>query len=422
MRKIVKLLSLGALTLSMAACSCKKNDGNFVSELENSTQVMSGNKVSQLFTTQDIYEYIRENSTDNVNKTFLTMLMESVLDLDTNADNKAAYDKKVKEYFKETYLDSDSYKVNGVFDEELLASTLESKLYVVDKVNLPTTGVTVELGLKYNYSDVIERGLNYDIYLQILKSDYILKEKKSILDNSKTRIISIYSNDDLEEMEKIVEDLFEGKYANLDALTASKKQEEIDELKRQYCSNLGLYPDADYEGTCTASTSSSTYDSALYKFTVCENGVRCSPSEGLAYQIKLVNEKDYITEQVVNKNTSDILYAEALSQLFRSDVEDYLHEVIEGEDPFMADWLYNHNKEFSNRDIILTTGPDSTAYLVTVRVVDSNHGSDEDKEKALSLLLDKVTDSKVLLHYLEKENVDVVDPVIAEFFNSIIGK
>lgn len=422
MKKIIKLLSLGLLTFSLAACSCNKDEENYVSQLENSSQVINGSKTSIEFTTQDIYNYIRENSTENVNKTFLTMLMENLLDLENNATNKTSYNLKVKKYFKDTYLDSDTYKVNGVFDEEILASTLESKLYVVDRVNLPTSGPTVELGLKYDYSDFIKRGLNYDIYLQILKGEYILNEKKSLLDNSKTRIISIYSNDDLDEMEKIVEDLFKGEYENLNALTASKKQEEIDELRRQYCSNLGLYPDSDYEGTCSASTSSSTYDSALYKFTVCENGVRCAPSEGLAYQIKLVNEKEYLTEQVVNKNTTDILYPEALSQLFRSDVEDYLHEVIDGEDPFLADWLYNHNKEFSQRDIILTTGPDSTAYLVTVRVVDSNSTSLEDKEEALSLLLDKVSDASVLLHYLENEDIKIDDPTLSEYFNSLVGK
>ena len=135
-----------------------------------------------------------------------------------------------------------------------------------------------------------------------------------------------------------------------------------------------------------------------------------------------IHEKEYIKEQVVNKNTTDILYPEALSQLFRSNVEDYLHDVIDGEDPFLADWLYNYNKEFSERDIILTTGGGRTAYLVTVRVVDSETKDVEDLQKALSLLLTKVSDTKVLLHYLESEDINIDDPQIAEYFNKLIGK
>lgn len=419
MKKIIKLLSVGFLALSLGACSCKKEE-TINSALENSTNVLGGNKINNNLTTQQIYEYIRENASETTTKAFLKNVMEQILELDTDQTNKATYNLKLKNHFKEKYLDSSDYKVNGVFDEDLLASTLESKMYAIDKVNLPTSGVTVELGLKYDYSDYISRGVNFDVYMEMLKGKYILEEKTNLLNNSKTRIISIYSSDDLEETEEIVEDLFAGKYTNLEQLAESKRQEEREEIGRQYCVNLG-YTNEYYEGTCNASTSSSTYDSALYKFTVCENGVRCAPLDGLRYQIKLIDEKDYVTEQVVNKDTKDILYPEALSQLFRSNVEDYLHDVIDGVDPFLADWLYNYNEEFSHRDIILTTGPDSTNYLVTVRVVDSETTSIEDKEKALSLLLDKVSQQNVISHYLEEADVEVTDPALKQYLSEILG-
>lgn len=420
MKKIVKLLSLSFLSVALVACSCKKEDTVNVS-LTNSTNIVEGSKVSSKLTTKDVYDYIRANSISNTNKAFLTYLMEDILAMKTNSANKATYNLKVKNHFIDTYLNSNDYKVNGEFNEDLLASTLESKLYVIDRVNLPTSGPTVEAGLKYDYSDYINRGLKYDVYLQMLKGKYILEEKAAMFDNSRSRIISIFSTDDLEEMETIVEDIFKNKYSSLEALAESKKAEEREEIGRQYCENLG-FENEYYEGTCNASTSSSTYDSALYKFTVCENNVRCAPSDGFAYQIKLINEKEYVKEQTVNKNTTGILYPEALSQLFRENVEDYLHAGITGEDPFLADWLYNYNEEFSNRDIILTTGPNSTAYLVTVRVVDSETESIEDKEAALSLLNDKVGDSAVLLHYLENLDVEITDPQLKSYFNDLIGK
>lgn len=419
MKKLAKVLSLGFLVMSLGACSCNK-EKTIETVVNNSSNVLSGDKTSRSLTTQDIYKYIRENEEESVNKDFLRLVMGNILDLSNNQTNKLTYDLKIKQYFQDNYLNSDTYKINNVFNEDLLAYSLEADMYVIDKVNSPTSGPTKELGLSYDYSDYIKRALDYDIYLEMLKENYILNNKQDTLNNSKTRIISVFSTDDLEEIETIVSDLFDGKYSDLEAVAASKRAEEIEEIGRQYCVNLG-YENEYYEGTCSASTSSSTYDSALYKFTVCENGVLCSPSEGLAYQIKLINEKEYVTEQIVNKNTTDILYEDALNQLFRDDVTDHLHKVLDSEDKFLINGLYNHEDDFFERDIILSDGS-SNYYLVTVRVVDSNTTSVVDKEKALSLLLDKVSDTAVLLNYLENLNIDIQDPELEEYYNSLIGK
>lgn len=419
MKRFAKLLSLLFVACSLTACSCSK-ESTINSTLENSTNVISGSKVTTGLTTQDIYKYIRENEVEDVNKIFLTYLMSNVLNIESSTSKKTTYNLKIKQHFEDNYLNKDEYKVNGVFNEEVLASTLETQLYIVDKVNKPTSGATVELGLEYNYSDYINRKVNYDIYMEMLKEDYILTNKKSVLDNSRTRIISIYTAEDVEEAEEIVEGLFEGEYTNLKEIADSKIEDAIKDLGMQYCQQLGLENDY-YEGTCSASQSSSTYDSALYKFTVCENGERCSPNEGLEYLVAQERKKVYVSEQVVNKNTTDVLYTEALEQLLRSDVEDYLHKVIDGQDYFLVNGLYNEDEEFSNKDIILSSGPDSECYLVTVRVVDSNSTNPLDKEQALSLLLDKVSETAVLIHYLEDLDVEVTDPAIAEYYNTLKG-
>ena len=422
MKRLSKLLSLCLMAVTLVGCSCKKDDVVDYT-LKSSREVFESKNKNLSMTTKEIYDYIRENESSDVNKTFLKYLMGQVLDLENNATNKAVYDLKIEKHFKETYLNSDTYKINGVFNEDLLAAELEAKLYVVDKVNLPSAGITYQLGLKYDYSDYITRALDYDVYLEMLKGKYINEVKPSIIDNSRSRIISIYSEDNLEDMMELVDDLFAGKYESLEALTTSKKDEEIAELGRQYCQELGMSNEYHTETTnCEVIKNNSTYDTVLKKFTVCENGVRCHPSEGLEYQVKLVREKEYITEKIVNKNTTGILYDEALSQLFRENVEDYLHKVIDGEDYFMSDWLYNSSPEFSKRDIILTEGPDMTCYLVTVRVVDSQTQNIEDKEAVLDLLLDKVSDSTVISYYLETLNVKVNDPVLQEYYDNLIGR
>lgn len=420
MKKLVKVLSLGMLALSLAGCSCSK-ETTVESALNNSSNVFEGSKTSLKLTTQDIYKYVRDNEDETVNKVFFTYIMENILNIKSSDTKTQTYNLKVEEYFQENFLDAEEYEINGVFNEDLLANDLGTDLYIIGRENSPTSGPTFELGLKYDYSDYISRALNYDIYMEMLKEEYISTNKKSILDNSKTRIISVYTADDLEDMEEIVKDLFSGKYSALYALEETKRQEEIEEIGRQYCVNLG-FENPYYEGTCSASTSSSTYDSALYKFTVCENGVRCTPDKGLEYQVKLIKEKEYITEQIINKDTTGILYEDALNQLLRSDVEDYLHEVIEGEDYFLVNGLYNSDSEFSNKDIILSSGPDSECYLVTVRVVDSNSTSIEDKQQAFELLLDKVNEKAVMLHYLENLDIEITDPELKTYYNSLMGK
>lgn len=422
MKKFIRLLSLGIIGFSIVGCSCDTNKDTQYT-IKNSHDVIDSRKDAVKLTTKEIYDYIRENDEEEVNKVFLKFLMNHVLDLENNTTNQQIYNLKLEKYLKEQYIDSDEYKVHGEFNEELFAASLEEQLYVVDRINKPTSGVTYDLNLKYNYSDFITRALDYDIMLEMLKGQYITEVKKSILDNSRTRIISVYSEENLDDMMELVEDLVGGEYETLEALTESKRNEEIEELGRQYCAELGL--ENEYytpTGNCSPVTNNSTYDVTMKKFTTCANDVRCSLAEGLEYQVSLVREKEYIKEQVVNKNTTDILYEAALDQLFRGNVEDYLHEIIEGEDYFLADWLYNNSPEFSYRDIILTTGPDSTCYLVTVRVVDSETESIEDKEKALDLLLDQVSETTVLSHYLEDLNVVVKDSALKEYYNLIVGK
>ena len=202
----------------------------------------------------------------------------------------------------------------------------------------------------------------------------------------------------------------------------AEQAEEKKEIGRQFCVNLGLEDGIYYDGECSASTSSTTYDSALYKFTVCENGIRCLPNEGLLYQIGLIDDTEYVKEYVVNKESADVLYSQAVDQLLRDDVEDYLHEVIEGQDYFLLNGLYNQDSTFNQKDIILSEGNDGNYYLVTVRVVDSTTQDINDKERALALLLDKVSDNSVLLHYFEDLDVSVDDPELQSYFNSLLGK
>ena len=263
------------MALVITGCSCSKVTK--VSELPSSQDILSGSKLKKNITTQEVYEYLRENDADSVNKYFVTRLVEIILDLENNPSKLARFNTKVKDYFEENYLENDDYKVDGVFQEEILATKLETEFYLVNRQDSPTSGPTFDLGLHYDYSDFIERKLNYELGLEILKEDYIVRNRTALLNNSRTRIISVYQNSDLEEMEEVVTKIYNGTYASLEEIDADKKADEIKEIGRQYCENLGFsnqyYTDdnGNIITDCSASTSSSTYDSALHKFSICEN-------------------------------------------------------------------------------------------------------------------------------------------------------
>ncbi len=430
MKKVIKFLSVGLLMFSIVGCSCSKEEV-VKSKLENSTQV-SNKKLS----TQEIYEYIRENDASSVNVWFLRGLMKDVLDISNNSTRKTIYELKLKERFENEVLNISDYKINGVFNEGLLVSHLKAKMYVIDTSKTLTSGVTYDLGLKYDYSDYIEKYFNYDIYLEMIKEDYISKNKVDLLDDSKTRIISVFTGDDLKDMEDIITKFTNGTYDNLAALEEIKKQEKREEIGRQYCENLGLVNDYYDSTSCAPSVSNTTYDGAINTFSICENGERCTLSEGLEYQIKVINETKYITEQVVNKDTKGILYEDALTQLLRPDVSSYLYELVEGEDKFLINGIYNHDnpEDFDPKHIILSEGHPkgeyemgtsatrtNKYYLVTVRVIDSNTVSIKDKELAYSKLLEQVDDTAALLSYLKGLDVEVTDPNLKEYYNKLTG-
>ena len=88
MKKIVKLLPLGLLASSIVACSCKREEPVVESVLEESKNIFEGTKTSMKLSTQEVYEYIRENNSNDVKRVFLQYLMESILDLSNNSTNK----------------------------------------------------------------------------------------------------------------------------------------------------------------------------------------------------------------------------------------------------------------------------------------------------------------------------------------------
>ena len=122
----------------------------------------------------------------------------------------------------------------------------------------------------------------------------------------------------------------------------AKIEEAKREIGRQYCENLGKPNDyyLNDQGkrieNCTASKNS--YDSSLTKFTTCKDGSKCDLNSGLEDQIELAGETKYITEELINKDSTEVLYENLLSQLLRDDLESMLVSDEKMEEAFGNDY------------------------------------------------------------------------------------
>ena len=433
MKKKFKLLSSALLAFTVAGCSCS---AGYNVALNDSSSVISGGKSSTTLTTQDVYEHIANVGSQTYNKAFILEIIKTALKEKSGYSTNeltSTYNYKLKKIFEE-YMEDDSYITNGEFDEELLVAKLRNDMANIGDPITGATGPTYELGLKYDYSKYISSVLDYDIYMEMLKEDYIANTKASILNKSKSRIITVYSAETIEDMEEIVEDIFSGKYSSLADLEATKKEEARKEIGRQYCENLGLkneyFVDENGKIVESCSPTKSSYDSSYSKFTTCENDRKCSLEDGLAYQIKLANEKVYLEEQVINKDSSEVLYANLLSQLLRDDVKNYLLSDAKMTEIFGTDFASSgkflmaptaDSEIFNNKSIILSSGPDSTCYLVLVKVIDSDTTDLEDMQQALELLHSSVSETSVLLHYVEQLNIEINDAELKEAYKGIFN-
>ncbi len=106
---------------------------------------------------------------------------------------------KVKEKFNDYY--NTAYKTNGLFDERLLANslrlsgynvTLPENYYKETKDSLLRYGNLADK-LKGDYTELIEEKLLKDIYLELLKEEYIITQHPEYLKSTQTSSETAYS-------------------------------------------------------------------------------------------------------------------------------------------------------------------------------------------------------------------------------------
>jgi len=399
----------------LACCSCSKEKVDTKANVSYENESISSNK-GQTLTAGDVYEFILDNQQDAISKTILTKIMKSKVNL-SDPQALALYKKYLNDYFNETFVNSDTYKYDGKFSEELLVKYLESESYIVKCGQGFNSGNLDNQVFKCDYTDYIEKEVDYDILMKILKIQYLINEKADLIDKNEARRITYYSvskgsddNETRELLETYVASIElnhdstdDTLVKNIEDVALKNRKKDLDKIAEEYA----------YISTSTDSGSSFTY---LNKFTTCGNK-RCTIEEGKAYQDNLIMEKEYYKTEVVIKNNESILYEAARNVLFSENVNDYLYEI--GDKNYLMSPAYSSQNDKRINDIILYDS--NTYYLATVDVINSQ-SSFEDKALVAELLLDKITESAVFDYCYKDQEVEVYDKIIREYFEEKYGE
>ena len=418
-RKVI----IGCLLISglVAGCSCKKENIDTFANVSNDNSSISTGRGESL-TVGEMYSYILENQKDQVAQNVVLPMLEKQINL-SDTDMLTLYKRYLNEYFTKTFVENDSYKVNGKFNENLLVEYLRSESYDIACGTGINSGMLDNSKFSCDYSDYIKKEVNYDIYMKMLKVKYILSEKSNLIDKNDARRVTYYmiekgSNDNevREKLEQYVTSMEEN-YAstdetlvkNINDIAEIKRKEDLAEIKKQY----------DYISTSQDSSSGYTY---LNKFTTCGD-MRCSIEDGKEYQDNLIMKKDYVVTSVVIKDNTEILYESARGLLFSDNVEDYLYKIGSGNNEayYLMAPAYISSGDQRINDIIHFDSSTNKYYLAIIEVIDSN-SSFADKVAVAELLINKVSDSTIYDYCFEKLDVKIYDKAIKEYFETKYGK
>lgn len=411
-KKIGLFLCLG-LIVGVTGCSANKS-AHTTANISNSEEKIAVGESS--LTIGEIYNYVRKNNDSQISELIINEIMKKSLFSGEDTERyKNLYKKYLNDYFTTTFVENSTYQYDEKFDEDILVNYLKSESYAISCDGNPTEGLNATY-FSCDYSDYISKEVNYDIYSKMLKIKYILDEKTSLFDKSKARKVYYYteSRDSSYTMRETFKEYLKTIKDNYD--TTGK--DVIDSLKE-----IGDSLKAkDLEKITTEYNKISTYDdnssfTNLQKYTTCGTK-RCSIVEGKKYQEDLILEKEYVKEEIVIKTNTSILFENARNLLFSDGINDNLYEI--GTRKFLISPSFDGYSDADINDVVIYDGS-GNYYLVVVETINSNSSNFEDKVAVAELLIDTISDSTVIDHYISTNNLEIYDKQIREYFISKYG-
>lgn len=411
-KKACLFLCFGLL-VGATGCTSNKTAHTKANISTSEEKITSGNS---FLTAGEIYDYIRENNDSQISQLLINEIMKKSLFSGDDAEKyKSLYKKYLNEYFTTTFTENSTYQYDEKFDEDILVKYLKSESYNISCDGTVTEGLDTTY-FSCDYSDYISKEVNYNIYTKMLKIKYILDEKTSLFDKSKARKIYYYTQarDSSYTMRATFEDYLKTIKDNYD----TDGKDVIDSLKE-----IGdLLKTKDLEKITTEYNKISTYDdnssfTNLQKYTTCGTK-RCSIVEGKKYQEDLILEKEYVKEEIVIKTNTTVLFENARNALFSDSINDNLYEV--GNKKFMISPSFDGYSEANINDAVIYDG-NGNYYLIVVETINSNSTNFDDKVAVAELLIDTVSDSTVVEHYISSTNLEIYDKQIREYFVNKYG-
>lgn len=420
-------LSLCAMLL-LAGCSCKKEEApDTTANINNPTgEIVSGLREDVTsITLKEIYDELKAV---NGNEVAANKLLDIIADLVLTGDWEDRYEAKAQEKLQK-FVDDEAYKVDGVFNEELLVKTLKAQLYNIGTCADQTYGPIydqdgkIEKYLNCDYSDYVAKALNVEIITELLNEKYIydkvMVDKENILTTKKARLVEYvsisYSGD--EEEDEVIEHIAQA-VTELAAENSTKKLTDIaDAWTNKKIEEL-------LEEKAKINTKEDANGSIMKDFT---DGYTRSVDEGERVKKQEIYASSNYDKLVITSDSKDILNSTLVERILSDNVLSTNARktiLINGSYYLIAPWA---GDKVTSTDIRIKDASNSKYYIVKVDVINEDDLEDDSKEaKALVYEAVKVLATNTTLvsdsvnYYLEKykDKIGVYDEEIYNYLKT----
>ena len=427
----LKILSLSVLlsTLCVAGCSCGGEKPN-VAEITDADILSGLTEDASDYSLLDIYNAMVANDAGSkaAADKLIDIVASTVLDITGDTSPwKEKYNALLDEKLEELK-NSEEYKVDGKFDEELFVLAMIKDGYNVTKDD---------------YSDLKERKFKVEVLSTLLKQKYIqdetLKDSKNIVTNKKIRDVEYISvsssiesdyddytvdNEGEEETVEInVRNFMRQVRDEIAAAVANSTTDEIDfgSYATRLKDELKAAVNGEYNKIITGTKDYSQELAAEYT----ANYTR-TLKEGLDEKIAAVDELEFDFAKVISSDSDNasVVSAAITSRLLNlSDPANETKRAIK-----IGDWYYlvsaNAGTTVDANDVLLTETGDGSSYtysIVRFKVINADNYS-TNKDKVVELLAESSTlASGAVSHYLEqyKNTITIHDDAVSAYLKKL---
>lgn len=393
MNTMKKLVGLSLAASTLVGCTAT------LGQLQNGRDpILSGAGNDVVVTElQDLYEkaYTQAGKNAVVNQ-ILTRIAELEIASDTTR-NAAYINSRVDEKLL-TLAKGSTYKVDNVFSEERLVTTLRNQGFTIAT---PTSYSNNPEALNADYSDYKTRKLRQDVLLELLNEEYVLDEYATLFEITEIREVeyfyldaaTIVTNDEITQIQNYINQIrndVDGVVNLADFANAWKtyRKNEID----VEAARIGTTADANK---------------------TIENKYTNSNSYPISYGVERakanIDAAEYYTKKIII-NTDSTFSLTVKNKLFASNVASTLitigtHQYFPSPDNPQSIYVSDNSRH----------------YVIRAKVIDENSTLADKQAAAIVLAKTKLTTSTVITHYLTKYSVSIHEEDLYDYIKETYG-